>query len=1200
VAEGESSLESSLREAASTSYQAAPSGAISERYQIVRELGRGGFGVVYEAVDRKMTGAPSVALKLLRRPHPDQLYRFKREFRALAEMRHRNLVQLYELEAWGLDAFFTMELIRGQSPHQYVRQRPGEAREVLRQLAEGLSALHRAGKLHRDVKPSNVLVEDGGRVVLLDFGLAIEMEIGATADRAGTPLYMSPEQCAERPLEPASDWYAVGAVLFEALTGRPPFEGSVDELLRRKQSEEAPRASAFDPAVPDDLDDLCAALLARDPAARPSGDEILRHLQAAPVEVPRREPFVGRAREKARLFECFDAGGRAVVLTRGPSGIGKSALLRCFLEELRRRKPEPMILAGRCFELESVPYKALDAIVDELARQLKRLPAIEAAALLPRDAKALTTLFPVLRQVPAFAQPAARRDDVTEARARGLAALRELFARLSDRRPVVVCVDDLQWGDVDSAAVLAELIRSPDPPAVTWVFSFREEESATSPLLVRLAQLRETTLADVPVHDLRVEALDSAEAEALAATLLGGGDARARAIAVESEGNPFFVCELARAGGGDHALEGLVHRRVAQLQGPTRRLLEVVAVAAQPLELDVVAASAEAGGELRDALARLRAEHLIRAREGQNEKLIECYHDRIREAVVSSLETARLRAIHRSLAVALEAHGSADAAQIGRHLAEGGDPARAHGWLTRAAEHSAEALAFEEAAQLYKRALDLAPLIGDCDLRAVERAYAEMLSAAGHGPEAARVWLGLVDRVDGEERVELRRRATEDLLLAGQVEAGYAAMRALLDDLDLSVPRSTAGALARIVVSRVGQALFGRRLRRRAEPASARELQRVDTLAGLAWSVVQLEPLTGYALQTQHLRLALRSGDRRRAAVALWLEAPVGAMKGTRGEGYTRRTLETARKMAAELGEDGVPAAVCRTIEGYVALLSGRWLDGLNHLDGAEHAANTSVIGHSPVRGSIYAMRAMTLFWMGRSGDLLQVLPAQIRDMEDHNNLYGWLWLKLLEAWALSCSGRLDAAWSVSEGVRARLPDGVFQLHRWYMEFGQVKFLLLEGKADAAWHRLEEVGRRTRFAMLGQSQRVSGIWVRANVALSRALEVPAARGEMLAEARRLARKMERERVPWVDALARAVRASIAEVSGNRDEALRLLAESEPLLEAHHFEAVLAMARLHRGRLSGQSELVHKAETWLTSQRVTPSVTRVLLAGAWES
>lgn len=162
----------------------------------------------------------------------------------------------------------------------------------------------------------------------------------------------------------------MGLVLYQALTGRLPFGADLDAKLHQV----APRASAF-ADVPADLDELCASLLARDPRERPIPRE------------ERREVFVGRDAEQQALARWFAEGGSRVVLVRGPSGIGKSALLRRFLGGA-----QATVLAGRCFELESVPYKALDAVIDELARQLARRP-IE----LPPEIDALATLFPVLR-----------------------------------------------------------------------------------------------------------------------------------------------------------------------------------------------------------------------------------------------------------------------------------------------------------------------------------------------------------------------------------------------------------------------------------------------------------------------------------------------------------------------------------------------------------------------------------------------------------------------------------------------------------------------------------------------------------------------------------------------------------------------------------------------------------------------------------
>src|SRR5262249_37449073 len=144
-------------------------------------------------------------------------------------------------------------------------------RATLPQLVKGLSALHAAGKIHRDVKPSNIRVTSEQRAVLLDFGLVAELERRRNSADAGmivgTVSYMAPEPCAgDVPLTPAADWYALGVVLFQCLTGRLPFEGPAARVLLEKQTKSAPRASVWVRGIPSELDELCAELLDRDPA----------------------------------------------------------------------------------------------------------------------------------------------------------------------------------------------------------------------------------------------------------------------------------------------------------------------------------------------------------------------------------------------------------------------------------------------------------------------------------------------------------------------------------------------------------------------------------------------------------------------------------------------------------------------------------------------------------------------------------------------------------------------------------------------------------------------------------------------------------------------------------------------------------------------------------------------------------------------
>src|SRR5262249_19214352 len=149
-----------------------------------------------------------------------------------------------------------------------------------RQLATGVEALHQSGKLHRDIKPTNVLVTLEGRVVLLDFGLTADLERSGrhrSPDRqiVGTVAHMSPEQAAGLPIMTASDWCSVGVMLYEALTGRLPFTGSPQELIIAKRTQSPPSPSTLVAGLPDDLVRLALLLLDRDPARRPTGREII-------------------------------------------------------------------------------------------------------------------------------------------------------------------------------------------------------------------------------------------------------------------------------------------------------------------------------------------------------------------------------------------------------------------------------------------------------------------------------------------------------------------------------------------------------------------------------------------------------------------------------------------------------------------------------------------------------------------------------------------------------------------------------------------------------------------------------------------------------------------------------------------------------------------------------------------------------------
>lgn len=509
------------------------------RFFLIRRIGKGGFGVVYDALDRERRAR--VALKLLPKTMPDLLLYFKREFRALADVVHPNLVSLYELFSVAGQWFFTMEHIVGVDLLSYLHgdadlDQPASSaqsetdpcepsstavwtkpkaildfnrlRGTLFQLVEGISALHSARKIHRDIKPPNILVKSDGCVVLLDFGLVVEQQSERSPDAestlgwpapppvlwegAGTAAYMSPEQARGEPLTTASDWYSLGVVLFEALTCQRPFFGDKSELRKAKQFNDAPSPSKFVDGVPDDLVALCCDLLKRDPAERPSGKEILERLQSGADRrrgselVPLASwtiPFVGRNRHLDELRGAFDsmlAGKSAVVHLTGRSGMGKTRLLHQFLNQLES-DPQTVVLSSRCHERESVPYKALDGLIDALAHLLAIMQPAESHELQPAGFSALARIFPVLKNIELVARAAApyiNPSDLPRIKRAAMTALRELLFKLGSRRPLVLVIDDMQWADRDSVTILSEMLRPPSPPRLLLLASYRVDSPA--------------------------------------------------------------------------------------------------------------------------------------------------------------------------------------------------------------------------------------------------------------------------------------------------------------------------------------------------------------------------------------------------------------------------------------------------------------------------------------------------------------------------------------------------------------------------------------------------------------------------------------------------------------------------------------------------------------------------------------------------
>lgn len=242
-----------------------PGSIFADRYQIIDELGRGGMGKIYKALDKEID--IKIALKLIKpeiAANKKTIERFKNELKVAREISHKNICRMYDLNYEGGSYYITMEYIRGDDLKKILSQMGqlsvGQTVPMAKQICEGLMEAHRLGVVHRDLKPSNVMIDNDGTAHIMDFGIARSTKTEALTGSGvmiGTPEYMSPEQVEGKQADQRSDIYSLGIVLYEMLTGKLPFEGETPFAIGLKQKSENPEEpKRLNPLIPDDLNRL--------------------------------------------------------------------------------------------------------------------------------------------------------------------------------------------------------------------------------------------------------------------------------------------------------------------------------------------------------------------------------------------------------------------------------------------------------------------------------------------------------------------------------------------------------------------------------------------------------------------------------------------------------------------------------------------------------------------------------------------------------------------------------------------------------------------------------------------------------------------------------------------------------------------------------------------------------------------------------
>ncbi|HVZ33443.1 MAG TPA: AAA family ATPase, partial [Polyangiaceae bacterium] len=835
--------------------------------------------------------------------------------------------------------------------------------------------MHDSRRLHRDLKPANVLVcRADGRVVICDFGLVadntarsrasfrpseplIAEESSSSTNRgeiAGTLAFMSPEQAVGGALlTPASDWYAVGVMLYQALTLRVPFDPHLpwDEVVKAKREQVPPHPRAISPDAPEDLSDLAMALLDTDPTRR-AGYRGVMSVVAGPVAAAEQraglpEVMIGREDALAKLDAVLAAtrgNAPAVALVSGPSGMGKSALVRRFLAQCAHQGA--LVLQGRCYEREHLPHKAVDPLIDALSTLLLSLgDAAPLDRMLPGDLAALRQLFPVLSRVSAIGDSGGEgdTDDPVSRRQRAAHAFRQICRRLAEERPLILFIDDIQWGDLDSGAFFAELLRAPDAPPLLLLCAYRKENEADGELI---AALRDRYLRDSGVREiveLEIGPLRAADAERLARTLLRDASIPAagiEAIVHEAQGSPFFLrelCAFVRAHDAGHdpslCLSTVIEDRIRSLPAAAQALLDMIAVAGRP-ELQTVIDAASALGPTAFAAAQvLAAQNLIQTSGTGAATRVEAYHDRIRETVYGALSDERRREAHRRLAGCLERSASADSPQrdaeaLLTHWRNAGEYARAAEYAVAAAQNAERALAFLHAARLYEQALELLPS-GTEQRSQLQEQLGHALAFAGRGAAAAEALLRAREGAGRERAQELQREALTQLLRAGQFARAFKGLEEAQDVLGVPFPRGTASGILQLLWRRARIKLTDEHLPREGGRSSIEATRQFDNLHRVSIALASVDILRG-AVYTSELTLrALRTGDVRQLALALSLEAMRSATANDKPERTAWLTQRT-HALGARV-DDPYVRAVIEGTTGAIRYLEGRFEESIPH-----------------------------------------------------------------------------------------------------------------------------------------------------------------------------------------------------------------------------------------------------------------------------
>ncbi len=780
-----------------------PTSFAAGRYNVRSFLGEGAKKRVYLAHDTKLDRDVAFALIKTEGLDADGLVRVRREAQAMGRLGdHPHIVTIFDTGDEAGAPYIVSQYRGGGSVEDLLskaeqhRIAPDSAMKIAEQVCHALQHAHGRGIVHRDLKPGNVWLDEDGNAALGDFGLAVVLDrsrMTMAGMMVGTVAYMAPEQALGRTPDARSDLYALGAMLYEMVTGRPPFLGDDAVGVISQHINTAPVAPSWhEPSVPKPLEALIVRLLAKSPDERPASalevaHELRRIIERSTVEPPTPTQadgssdlrglswgfFVGRREEMDGLKEALEgtlSGKGSLAMLVGEPGIGKTRLAEEFGVYAGLRGAQ--VLTGHCFEGESaLPYRPF---VEALRQYTRSRPDAELRPQLGPGAPEIATLVSEIRQRFPDIEEAPKLDPEAE-RLRLFESVTEFLHNASSAQPLVLHLDDLHWADKPSLLLLQHLAQRTARDRLLILGAYRDVElDRTHPLSEVLGALRRLPnyrrvllrgLSQETVVDLLGVLEPSEEASA-------GRTALAAALYEETEGNPFFIREviahLIETGkivhengrwvgrvtsrselGIPEGVREVIGRRLSHLGGGCNKMLTLASTMTGGFSWEALKAinASVPESELLDLLEEALAVQVVAER--RNEPgTYDFTHALIRQTLYDELSTPRRVLLHRQIGEALERlYGSnvdAHLPELAHHFyqaAPGGDVDKAIDYAKRAGERAMKLAAWEEAVGAYERAVLATELQGS----AKPDVLCEVLLALSDAQQSANAYQAAAD-----------------------------------------------------------------------------------------------------------------------------------------------------------------------------------------------------------------------------------------------------------------------------------------------------------------------------------------------------------------------------------------------------------------------------------------------------------------------